>query len=555
MANMKDIVLKYALQNAIFYSGRANPRAVLGKVLGSEPGLRSEPDRVRAEVEKLVKEINRLTPEEQQARLRRLAPEMLIREEKKQEELPPLPNARPGHVITRFAPSPTGPLNIAQLLRAAMMNYLYAQKYQGKFVLRLEDTDPGKIEKVFYKAIQDDLKAAGIKWDRLVIQSNGMAHYYRHARELLGEGKAYLCFCSADGFRDFKIRRQPCPHRDNPPKENLTIFHKALKGSYDEGQVVLRLKTSMQEPNPVLRDPPLMRVNKSRHPLKARRFNLWPLYNYACAVDDHRLGITHIFRGKEHEHNTEVQRRIHEALGWSRPTTVNFGMIYLPGEKLHTRDIKAGIKSGKFSGWDDPRLHTVQALLRRGFQPEAFRLYAIQVGLTKTDIRMNWDNLESFNRSVIDSMANRYMVVLDPVRIRLRRGPDKPRAMAELHPDYPKRGKKAMPVFKEAIYISREDWRNLQGKTSRLKSLFNIRLSGRTATYSGEEVLQEMPKIQWVSKPNIEVSLHMPDRELKGLGEKSLATLKRGDLLQMERIGYGRLERKGQKFSIMWTHR
>ena len=139
-------------------------------------------------------------------------------------------------------------------------------------------------------------------------------------------------------------------------------------------------------------------------------------------------------------------------------------------------------ESGKVTGWNDPRLHTVQALIRRGFQPEALRLYAIQVGLTKTDIRMNWDNLESFNRSLIDLQANRYMVVLDPVKLSLRGGPDTPgaqasthpgtppgaqasttRLMVDLHPDDPKRGRKAVPADRKSIHISREDCEKFQG--------------------------------------------------------------------------------------------
>jgi glutamyl-tRNA synthetase len=555
MVHMRTRILKYTLQNAIFYGGKASPKSVLGKVLGNEPDLRANPGQVRAEVEKAVADVNRLAPDIQEARLRELAPEMLVREERKQEELPPLPNAVTGKVITRFAPSPTGPLNIAHLLRAAMLNYLYARKYRGRFILRLEDTDPAKIEKVFYQAIQDDLEVAGIKWDRLLIQSDHLSLYYRHACELLSQGRAYMCACSPQTFKRLKLNSMNCPDRDKSPRASLADFQNALKGLYKEGQIVMRLKTSMSDPNPALRDPPLMRVNKTRHPLKGRKFNVWPLYNYSCTIDDHELGVTHVFRGKEHEHNTEVQRRIYQSFGWTEPTTVNFGMIYLPDEKLHTRDIKEMIARCRVSGWDDPRLHTVQALVRRGFQPQAFRLYAIQVGLTKSDIRLSWDNLESFNRSIIDPEANRYMVVLDPVKLTLRDGPDRPKVFADLHPDYPKRGKKTMPLDRRAVYISRNDWKAFRGKTVRLKNLFNVRIRDRTAHYTGDEVTQAMPKIQWVSRPSVEVKLLMPDRKLRALGEQALRTLKKGQLLQMERLGYGRIDKKAKEIAIIWTHR
>jgi glutamyl-tRNA synthetase len=555
MARMRNRIMKYALQNAIFYGGKANPKSVLGKVLGSEPDLRSQAPQVRIEVDKIVSDINRLSSDVQEARLRELAPEMLVKEEKHQDELPPLPGAEPGKVITRFAPSPTGPINIAQLLRAAMMSFLYAEKYSGSFVLRIEDTDPGRAEKPFYQQIQDDLEVAGIRWDRLVIQSDSMNSYYAHARNLLSGSHCYMCTCTADGFRKLKLRKQDCPCRDRSPGENLSLFEDSLKGKFGEGQIVMRFRSSMKDPNPALRDPPLMRVSKARHPLRGRKHNLWPLYNYANVIEDHGQGITHVFRGKEHQHNTEIQRRLYQALGWEPPVTVNFGMIHLPGEKLHTRDIRELIKSGKVTGWNDPRLHTVQSLIRRGFQPGAFRLYAIQVGLTRTDIKMNWDNLESFNRSIIDPEANRYMVVADPVKVSLRGGPDRPKVQTYLHPDYPKRGKREIPVDRKSIYLVREDWKRFQRKKIRLKNLFNIKLDGRTAHYAGNEIVQDMPKLHWVSSPHVEVRILCPDRKLRALGEPTMRKLKKGELLQMERMGYGRLDKKAKEITIIWTHR
>ena len=551
--SMKQRIEKYVLQNAVFYGGTANPKAVLGKVLGSEPDLRARVPEVRKELDTLVREVNSLGLSRQQAKLQTLAPEMLVKEEKVQEELPPLHNAREGKVVTRFAPSPTGPLNIAHVLRAGMMNFLYAERYKGKFVLRIEDTDPAKIRKEYYARIQEDLKLAGIKWSRLVIQSEHMSLYYRHARELLEDGHAYMCECSSEAFQELKERKHNCPCRDSSPKENLSKFRKARKGGYREGDVVMRFKTSMKDPNPAVRDPAIMRVSKARHPLQGRKYSLWPLYNYANVIDDHEVGVTHVFRGKEHQHNTDIQRRMYQAFGWEPPTTINFGMIYLPDEKLHTRDIKEGIAKGKYSGWDDPRLHTVQALVRRGFRPKAFRDYAIQVGLTKSDIRMSWENIESFNRSAIDPEANRYMAVVAPTRMTLKGAPDLSKVRADLHPDFPKKGKRLMPVSR-TVFLSKEDAKRFQKKVVRLKNLFNVKLDKKTLTYRGDEVVQAMPKLQWVSTPNRKLELVMPDRTIKGLIESSAASLRKGDLIQMERIGYARVERKSP-MRVIWAHR
>jgi len=181
----KDLIYKYCLQNAIFYNGKADAKSVMGKTMSAEPELRKNASEVKKEIEKQVKEVNKLSLEKQRLELEKIDPKLMIREEKKQEELPSLQGAVKGKVVTRFAPSPTGPLNIAQVLRAAMLNYLIAKKYNGKFLLRIEDTDPRKVERKFIGWIKEDLTKLGIKWDKLIQQSKRLDVYYKKMEELL----------------------------------------------------------------------------------------------------------------------------------------------------------------------------------------------------------------------------------------------------------------------------------------------------------------------------------------------------------------------------------
>ncbi len=268
----KDLILKYALQNAIFYSGKANPRAVLGKVLASEPELRRDIKGLEKEIEEIAGEINKLPLEEQRQRLEDLAPKMMVKEVKVQKELPDLLGAKPGGVVTRFAPSPTGPLSLPHLLRAAFLSYLYAKKYQGKFILRFEDTDPGKIRKEFFGYIRKDLKECGIEWDQEVMQSDYMEEYYKYAGQLIKKGKAYTCSCTAKAFQKLKRKKQNCPGRKMDSKDHLKKWQDMLEGRYGEGTAVVRLRTSMKEPNPAMRDPPLLRISEEEHPLKKRKY-------------------------------------------------------------------------------------------------------------------------------------------------------------------------------------------------------------------------------------------------------------------------------------------
>ncbi|MCD6496588.1 MAG: glutamate--tRNA ligase [Candidatus Aenigmarchaeota archaeon] len=552
MEKLRETALAYVLQNAVFYKGKASPGAVLGKLLAANPDLRSDVPALKKLIEEIAAEVNSMSPEEQEKALEKKNPKMLRKEVKKREGLPEIKSAVKGKFVTRFAPSPTGPLNLGQLLRAAMLPYLYAKKYDGTFILRIEDTDPKNIGSVFYDMIKEDLMRTGIKWDKLVLESDSMDVYYRHAEELVKQGKAYVCTCPADEFRKLKAGKKECPCRND---DSLSRWKDMLSGKYGEGEAIVRFKTSMSHRNPAMRDPPMLRVAKGSHPVKGDKYHVWPLYNFACAIEDHYLGVTHVFRGKEHEHNTSVQKLFYDTFAWKMPEVVNFGMVYLPGTKIHTRDMKQWIDEGKVSGWDDTRLPTVRALLRRGFQPEAFRMFAEDVGITKNDIRVGWENIEGINRKLIDSKAGRYMAVLEPQRISITGAPAIREAEEQLHPDFPERGKKKMPVDFDEVYVSGDDFRHFSGKTVRLKGLGNIVL-GKKASYAGNDIVQKMPKLQWVSKPHARLTLLTADGEKEGLCEPAMLKINEGSIIQLERIGFGRIDAVEKKhITVCFAHK
>jgi glutamyl-tRNA synthetase len=548
---LRDIVYKYALQNAVFYKGKANPSAVLGKVISQSSEARSNIKETRMLVDTLVKEVNFMSPERQTKELEKLAPELLEKEEKKEEGLPELQGAKEGKVKTRFAPSPTGPLSIGQFMRAVFLSHAYARKYKGKFIVRVEDTDAKKIEPKAYEWIKEDLLRMDTKWDSLVLQSDRLPLYHKYAKEMIELSKSYVCSCPPEDFRKYKLSKSACPCRVNEKKKNLELWESMVSGKLEEGSAVLRFKGKMNDPNPVLRDPPLLRINKTPHPLKGEKFSVWPLYNFACVVDDHELQVTHVFRGKEHEHNTAVQKAIAGVFKWEFPNVINFGMIRFPEEKLHTRDIKEMIEKGEVSGWDDPRLPTIRSLLRRGFQPEAIRKLALQCGLSKNDIELSWENLNTQNRKLIDPVANRYMVVIDPVYMLIDSAPEKREIFESLHPDFSERGKKKIPLSGSGVYISKDDQERFKGKLIRLKGLYNISL-GRKPKYTGDLITKDMPKIQWVSEPYVKVKIVKKGEILEGFGESEMFSLKPDTLIQMERIGFGRVDSNNKKEVIIY---
>jgi len=572
---IRRLILKHALLNAIRHGGRADSKAVMGKIMAERKDLRKMARELAKEVKRIVEEVNSMSINEQRDLLTKEFKDELekLKEERKisREDLPPLPNVKEairkyGTITTRFAPAPTGALHIGQILRAAMLSYLYAKKYNGRMILRIEDTDPRVIKRVYYDWIMEDLSKLGIKWDKLVIMSDRFERYYEIAEKLISEGKAYVCTCSADDFRRYKENKIPCPDRNLSVEEHMKRWNMMLEGHYSEGEAVVRLKVDMSHPNPVLRDPPLLRIVDSvPHPRTGYKYCVYPLYNFGCAVEDHLERITHVIRAKEHEHNAAVQSKIYEAMGWEMPTMIQYGMVYIEGFKIHKRHIREGLRKGEISGWDDIRLPTIRALLRRGIQPETIRRLAIEVSLTPHDIKLSMETLYAINRQIIDPKANRYFFVKDPVELIINEAPTPIEIKIRLHPQHPERGFKLYRLKESPMHlmISKDDLNMFaKGKEIRLMGLFNIKVEEVSekkivATYSGDEIVKGMPKIQWVH-PNMALwtLVSKPDGTVdKGMAEFYAQYIKEGEIVQFERYGFVRLERnEGEVLRFVFLH-
>ena len=349
-------------------------------------------------------------------------------ESKKAEEekgLPPLPNVEKyERVITRFSPNPDCVLHLGSA-RAIILCHEYARMYDGLFYLRFEDTDPkGKRPRLeFYEAIREDLLWLGCKWDREFIQSDRLQIYYEHAEKLLEMGKAYVCTCAKEEFRKRILAKKPCPCRDLPAEKQLERWKHMHDGTFKEGEAVVRIKTDLNHPNPAVRDWPALRIidtEKYPHPRVGSKFRVWPLYNFACGIDDHLLGITHIIRGKEHLTNMERQKYMYAHFGWEYPEAIHYGRLKITGAYLSKSKIVEGIRQGVFSGWDDPRLATLRALRRRGITPEAIKKLIIDVGPKTADVTLSWENLYAYNRKVIDAKADRYFFVEKPIELTVK---------------------------------------------------------------------------------------------------------------------------------------
>jgi len=441
----------------------------------------------------------------------------------------------------------------------AILNDDYCRNYDGKFINRIEDTNPDKIDPNAYDMIPEDLDWLGVKVHETVVQSDRFELYYDIARQLIDKGKAYICTCPAEDWRAKKEKGQPCPHHDEDVATTMEKFEKMLAGDYEEEKAIFVVKTDLNHSNPAIRDFVGLRIVKSTpHPLKGDRYCLYPMMNFSVAIDDHFLGLTHVLRGKDHLNNTQRQAYLFQYFGWKVPHYTHYGLVSVPDAILKTSTVGKGIKTGEYSGWDDVRLGTVRALAKRGFRPEAIRNYWVDCGIKETDVEFSWDNIYAYNKAIVDKTANRYFFVWDPVPLQIC-GVNELHAKAPRHPDHPELGNREFQLNSPIIiHVVEKDLNTaMEAGKVRLKDLGNVEFRSGKALYQGNDlsVLKEGYRIiHWVPDNCTPATVIMPTGERKDGFVENIPQEEEGKVVQFERFGFVKVEKVSPKLVAYFTH-
>jgi len=550
--DLREIIEKYALANAFQHNGKANPKAVLGKVLSADPDLRNNIDIVAKEVLEVIIRINKLSLSQQESELKEVYPE-LFTIEKKEKSMVELLGAMQGKVITRMPPEPSKHMLVGHAL-SFLINYIYANKYKGKCVLRYDDTNPEKIKQEYVDSFEWGIKKfLGIKPNKIVFESDDILKMYKEIEKLIRKKQAYACSCSADKISKLRRNRQPCEHRKQNAKLNLKIWNKMIKGEFKANEQIIRLTGKMKSNNAVMRDPVIARINYTEHYRQKNKLGVWPTYDFASSCEEEWCEVTHVLRSIDFgEERVELQKFIANLLDFREKIYIQYGRFNIAGiEKSSGRVIRELIKKG--NKWDDIRLPTIAALERRGFVKETFYELAKLVGLSKTPTNIDEKLLATINRRFIDLSADRLFFVAKPVKIKIKDMPDMSSIKAKIHPD--KKALKTVPVSDE-IYVSHADFNKFKGKDIRLKDLFNIKL-GKISKYK-KGAGRELHKIQWVSaNKNLKAEVLMPTGEtIKGLIEINAQKLKKSAVIQLEQFAFAKLDGKSKSKQVFcFAHR
>ena len=559
MEEIRELIEKYALQNAVKYNAAPKAGAVMGKLMGEHPALRSRAKEVSPLVAEVLAVVEKTGPEEWQKRLEAIAPELLAELSEKKEPdkgLPALEGAE-GGVVMRFAPNPNGPPTLGSA-RGIIVNSEYVKKYGGKFIIRFDDTDPVKKRPMpeAYGWYLEDCAWLGARPDLVITASERVEQYYPIAEELIRRGGAYVCGCPQAAFKEHKDKGIECQHRSQSVEENLELWKGMLDGTVAEGEAVLRVKTDMHHKDPAIRDWPAFRIVTAPHPLVGDKYRVWPLLDFESAVEDHLLGTTHIIRGKDLTDSGSRQRYLYQHLGWQYPRVIHWGRI-----KIHqfgsfsTSKLRKAIEAGEYSGWDDPRVPTVRAMRCRGIRAEALRKFMIDLGVGETDISISMDSIYAENRKIIDSEANRRFFVWDPVALEIE-GDVPALAHAPLHPAID-RGVREIPAGNR-LFICKSDLEGLKvGDNIRLKDLCNIEiisLEPARARFLARDMGQRTKIIHWAPANGPKVRVLRPDGADEGFGEAGIAE-ELGRVVQFERYGFVQVNSVGEPIVAYFAHR
>jgi len=479
-------------------------------------------------------------------------------------------------VVTRFPPEASGYLHIGHA-KAALMNQYYKDFYGGKLVFRFDDTNPAKENAHYEKIIEDDIKLLQLTPDMCTRTSDYFDQMFEYAVQMIRQGDAYCDNSTAEEMKKQREERVPSPMRDTSVDTNLGLFNEMKKGSTVGFQYALRAKIDYKNDNGCLRDPVLYRCRDEEHIIHGNKYKAYPTYDFACPIVDSLEGVTHALRTSEYLDRDAQFYWIIDKLGIRKPSIYSYSRLNLVNTVLSKRKLTYLVDEGYVDGWDDPRFPTVRGVLRRGMTLEGLKEFITAQGSSKANVHMEWDKIWAFNKKVIDPITPRYNALLKekvvPVTVK---GVQESSAQYPKHPKNSEMGEKEVYYSSEA-FMEGEDANTLkEGDLVTFINWGNLRVSKITRNgddVTNVEVVPELEnkdfkgttKVTWLaqhsSAPFTPTKCYFFDNIIsKGdmsseddfkdyiskdtkhesvmMGDPGLASLKKGDLIQLQRRGY-----------------
>eukprot|EP01053_Blabericola_migrator_P013408 Blabericola_migrator_1__13407@NODE_959_length_5893_cov_215_544113_g665_i0_p1_GENE_NODE_959_length_5893_cov_215_544113_g665_i0NODE_959_length_5893_cov_215_544113_g665_i0_p1_ORF_typecomplete_len737_score165_94tRNAsynt_1c/PF00749_21/1_5e81tRNAsynt_1c_C/PF03950_18/3_5e34GST_C/PF00043_25/0_00034tRNAsynt_1/PF00133_22/0_1_NODE_959_length_5893_cov_215_544113_g665_i014873697 len=493
-----------------------------------------------------------------------------------------LTGAEMGKVVTRFPPEPSGYLHIGHA-KAALINSFYARYFKGKLLIRFDDTNPTKEKAEFEQSIIEDLALLGVHGEGPSYTSDYLPQLQEACHKLIEMGKGYVDDTPSELMRQQRFDGIESSCRNLPVEENLRRWKEMLAGSPEGLTMCVRAKIDMSDPNKCMRDPVFYRTNvETPHHRTGTTYKAYPTYDFACPLVDSWSGVTHALRTNEYADRIPQYYWVQDTMGVRRTIVYEFSRLNFTNTVLSKRKLTWLVESGVVEGWDDPRFPTVRGLIRRGLQIQALHEFLIEQGPSKNSNMMEWDKLWSKNARVLDNITPRYMAVSSEGRVEVSLTDLSEPLTKErpVHPKVPSMGTLPM-VLTPVILLDGEDLKDCSDSEEITLVRYGnvvldeitrgeggVVLSVKAHSHLEGDVKKTKKKLHWIPKSENNypfimrefdhiITKRKPEEgdEMKDianfnsvfdttcLGEPEMKNLKEGDLLQIERRGYCRVDK------------
>jgi glutaminyl-tRNA synthetase len=399
-----------------------------------------------------------------------------------------LKSGKYANIITRFPPEPNGYLHIGHA-KSICLNFGLALKYGGKTNLRFDDTNPVTEETEYVDSIKSDIQWLGFKWSQELYASDYFENLYEFAVKLIKKGLAYVDDSTSEEIAKQKgTPTQPgidSPYRSRSIDENIKLFDEMRAGKYKDGEKVLRAKVDMSHTNMHMRDPIMYRIKHAHHHRTGDAWCIYPMYDFAHGQCDAIENITHSICTLEFIPHRELYNWFIEKLEIYPSQQYEFARLNMTYTIMSKRRLLQLVNDGHVKDWDDPRMPTLSGFRRRGYTPESIREFCDKIGVAKRENLIDVGLLEFCVREHLNKVAQRRMVVFEPLKVVLTNYPEGKSELleSENNPEDSTLGNRQIPFSRE-LYIEQEDFmevapkkyfRLAPGQMVRLKSAYIIK--------------------------------------------------------------------------------
>ncbi|XP_050666009.1 bifunctional glutamate/proline--tRNA ligase isoform X3 [Leptidea sinapis] len=492
-----------------------------------------------------------------------------------------LPHAEMGKVVVRFPPEASGYLHIGHA-KAALLNQYYQQAFDGKLIMRFDDTNPAKENADFEKVILEDVEMLEIKPDMFTHTSQYFDLMLQYCEKLIKEGKAFVDDTPAEQMKTEREQKVDSKNRNNSVEKNLKLWEEMKKGSKIGIQNCVRAKIDMQSMNGCMRDPTIYRCKPEEHPRTGTQYKVYPTYDFACPIVDSVEGVTHVLRTMEYHDRDPQFYWFIDALGLRKPYIWEYSRLSMTNTVLSKRKLTWFVEQGHVDGWDDPRMPTVRGVLRRGMTVEGLRQFIQAQGSSRSVVFMEWDKIWAINKKVIDPVAPRYTALeSNPVPVILKGVTTDSSFNVPLHPKNADVGTKTVWVSPRLLVDQVDAQALKEGENTTFINYGNVMIDkvhrsadGKVSSVEGTPNLDNKDykktlKVTWladtakspqqkvycvyfdhiISKPLLgkdedfkQYIGHQTRWEVEMLGEPELSKARVGQIIQLQRRGFFRVD-------------